>query len=422
LLQGFTRERHVAALRRTCVHLLRFGSRAAAVLRWYDRSALKPRSRRLLLLGLLVAFAAGLWVLSAPIQGPKLPEGASSTAQLGEAIRTGIDPPVSGDALLADVVDDDRSRISGTVRTPSGEAFTGVVQAFPESQTILNPERQRIGPTGQFDIVGATTGKYELVFSGNKKFAYESMAFPGIRAGSTNLQLVVPEEPDVGLTILLQPSSPISKATLLVAQPKNGQRGGVTWPVAPANQVLTKVDWPEGRGHMPPEGGGTSMMGGRQFHSRLKLLRLSEDPPRDGLSLRSDVYVFGIDAWDSEGRPFAPVLSEPARFDAGEYELTFVLQPTASIVGRVDSARAETGLEVIALDLDEHRLPLFQGSNEAYAALRLNSDGRFRLDRLPAGTVIVRAGSPTELERGFFGVEQRVEIDAGETETITLQW
>ena len=69
------------------------------------------------------------------------------------------------------------------------------------------------------------------------------------------------------------------------------------------------------------------------------------------------------------------------------------------------------------------KIPDHELFREAMADVRpLPGDGRFELQRLPAGTVILRIGTLFDLERGEAAVEQAVELAADETAEVELAW
>jgi hypothetical protein len=161
-------------------------------------------------------------------------------------------------------------------------------------------------------------------------------------------------------------------------------------------------------------------IGGATFDYRVQYLKLAGEPPHHELDLPPDVYALGALAFDTEGRAFAPVMSAPAQLASGDYEVCLELTDSASIVGRVEGAQPDLGLELAALDESGQRIPLIQdrrGPN-----LPLAADGRFQLDCLPAGTVLLHVGTPFDLERGLFGAEQKLELEPGERATVTMQW
>jgi hypothetical protein len=333
---------------------------------------------------------------------------------------------VGNEDLLADFVLVETLSITGHVVGAGGRPVAGRVYAASGGPSTY-VHGKAIRQDGSFEIARLDPGTYELrvepAFSPG-----ESHVFPGIVAGTSGVTLTIPDPARIALGIRLTAPSAVADACLLVAKAEEEQEGVGRFRPPPASWSVSSVGWPDGIGQKSV-GGGTFSVEGIRFRSRHaqlvsngKWLFARDEPERRWLDLAPGCYVLGMSAWDAEGRPFAAVLSEPASFTEGEYAVAFELVPTGSARIHVEAAAATSGFELVALGDDGQRLPLFLGQSPAMDAVRLVGEGTLGVDRLPVGPVILRVGTPRDLERGSFEIEQRAEIRAGETAELALRW
>jgi hypothetical protein len=350
-------------------------------------------------------------------------DGAGSDQHQGKH-SGGVELAVAGADLRADVVVAPMLTIAGRIERGGEPPNPGTLRILPEEPAHpAAPDDigyQPVTPAGTFEVRSLAPGPYVLEFSERWFLAVERHTFPNVRAGTTDFVWSLPEQSGVRIELGFRAPRPVASFNLLVAQPQRVPGPGVAWPAALPSSVVSSYGWPAWRGTKRSSGGGSMTIGATTFDYRLQSFKAIGGQPDEVLDLPVDVYALGALAWDAEGRAFAPVMSDPARFASGAYEVHFELVDTAAIVGRVAGAHPDLGLEVAVLDANGRRISLVQdrrGPN-----LPLAPDGHFRLDSLPAGIVLLRVGTPADLERGLFGAEQKLELAPGQTADVTLRW
>ncbi len=333
------------------------------------------------------------------------------------------DGPLQVELVLSELLS-----ISGEARYEDGRPFRGNVLASPEQPGHAG-QGDGVNSSGAFVIKRLQAGSYELRLfdAGSMGSTRPALRLAGVRAGTSGLSLTVPNPADLRLAVHLNAPNGLSEAALLVAQPTLGERIGSPWPIADANDLESTVAWPIGVGQRTVHG--QFQLRGLPFRGGHRSLMKKGMSTRGGdelgpyrLRLPPSVYAFGLTAWDSHGQPYATILTQPASYSDEDYVLTFDLAPTGSVAGRVDGTDATQGVALMVTDASGARLPMFQGDSDANWLIPLAADGSFRVDRLPAGRLTVRVGTPFDLERGSWGLEQTVEVTAGATSTVSLRW
>jgi hypothetical protein len=350
-------------------------------------------------------------------------DGSSSDQHQGKH-SGGVELAIAGSDLHADVVVEPMLTISGRIERAGLPPAPGTLRILPQEPAHpAAPDDlgyQPVNPDGSFEVSSLARGSYLLEFTERWFLADAHHTFPHVQAGTTEFIWSLPERSAAHIAFCFRAPRPVVEFSLLVAQPQAVLGANPEWQQAPASWRVSRFGWPRWMGLGRSTGAGAMEIEGSTFHYRVHDFGVQGDPARRNLDLPPDVYVLGALAFDAQGRTFAPVMSAPARLMDGDYEITFELAESASVVGRVEGAQPELGLEVAALDEAGGLIPLIQDRRGEF--LPLAADGGFRLVCLPVGTVLLRVGTPFDLKRGVFGAEQRLQLAAGETAEVTLHW
>ncbi len=338
----------------------------------------------------------------------------------------GLELEVSGTDLRAEIVLQPMLAVAGRITRGGQPPDPGTLKVLPEPPASpAAPDDigyQPVTPAGNFEVRSLAQGLYELEFTERGFLADARFVLAGVPAGSTNIHWELPEGSRARLVIAIHATQPVARFGLAVAQPVKRETGA-DWPTAPKAWTETTSGWfLRSNWNDQSQRQGSCTFASTSFQWRYHRFDLAGDPARCDLDLPEGVYALAVIAWDAQGRPFAPLCAQPARFTSGDYEILFDLAPTASVAGRVEGASPALGLELIALDAKGSRLPVFDAGGQTRERIALTAEGRFTATGLPAGTVVLRVATPADLERGLFGAEQKLELAAGETADVTLRW
>lgn len=338
----------------------------------------------------------------------------------------GVEIPVVGSDLRADIVLQPMLAIAGRITrggNPPGPGTLRFLAEPPENPAAPDDiGYQPVTPEGTFQLGSLAPGSYELEFTERGHFADAKFRLRGVQAGDTGIQWELPQGVRAQVSIAVRAERALAQFSIVVAQPLDPPQVA-SWPAAPQACVVASGGWPL-RSWSPKNsrGGGACTIDGASFNYRMEQFDALAASAQKMFDLPAGVYSFAAVAWDAEGRALAPVLAAPAEYSASSYQITFDLAPTASVEGSVANAHPDLGLELIALDVQGHRLPMFDVAGETRLRLPLSPDGHFSALGLPAGPVILRVATPADLERGLFGAEQKLDLTAGETANVSMRW
>jgi RNA polymerase sigma-70 factor (ECF subfamily) len=295
-----------------------------------------------------------------------------------------------------------------------------VVPAGGSRATANNvvPQHANVSYSGEADFVvhGLARGRYDvLVTEEIDRFYTFSGAvhrFAGLEAGASGLELRLGEtgRVEVRLTTDADPELASSMIVLMgaLAPADEASLGGAR---APARQVVAgNSPWPShAPRHFSGAGGGRDDVGLWSFGcDPVDSVAAAELPP-----LAPGWYVFGVHPSGADGRPYAPIATRSAYFEAGEYELDFRLTRVSDVRGVVRrGADKLTALEL--LDARGQLTPFLQFDGDGRSVTRqfVGASGAVRLRDVPHGAYRLRAGSPAQLDRGAFAAELELVVDA----------
>jgi RNA polymerase sigma-70 factor (ECF subfamily) len=267
----------------------------------------------------------------------------------------------------------------------------------------------------EFAVHGLMAGRYDvLVTEEIERFYTFSSAvqrFADIEAGTSGLQLRLRDPGSVKVRVKTDADPELASSLIVLMgalSPADEQRLGHAR--AATHQVLSgHSPWPHNAPrHFSGIGGGRDELGLWSFGC----------DPVEGVSvvelpvLAPGWYVFGVHPGGKNGRPYAPLATQLAYFEAGEYELDFRLTRVADVRGVVRRSKdALTALELLDVSGRPAQFLLLDGLGRSVTRQFVGGSGAVRLREVPYGAYRLRAGTPTQLDRGEFAAELELVVD-----------
>ena len=370
-----------------------------------------------------------------PSAGPDdLPEPilrASATVALealGREMRSEADDPDHSDRpeekeeSPLELVLDSAHRIQGRVLHADGTRVDLADRAI-QVQARLS---EATGPTlhphvledGSFLFANVLNGTYDLFVSGppQEGFTISSrfLRFPGIRAGSSGVELKLAESAPIEVRIR---TSGVEISSLRVLYGLWFDPTGASGPAttAPRTQSVSTVHgWPESM-YFGDFAQGTEEYGSALGHYELVPEESLEPSFHD---LLPGSYRFGVHAETEQG-PCFPVVGAWQRLEDGVYELDFVLRRSTLAHGRLAQADPARFWSVAVVDSKGQPITLPKRSgSDARRTVDLSAAGAFDLGRAPVGNFRVRLGTREQLLAGGYERELEVDFEVGEETEI----
>jgi hypothetical protein len=325
--------------------------------------------------------------------------------------------PEGPDDVAADIELQPTLSIEGTVHCADGDPCVGQIAAIPIGGfegDFMRIVPDSIGADGRFEISGLLPGSYDLDVRPLKNYVFTdcllSQRFPGIRAGSKELALVLREEDAVRVEIeVAAKDRAISTVGIVtgifkpygIRDPKGHEPG--------AEHTYS------GRNGWPPAatldfGGQT---GDESSEGVTAFLHLGGDLPVSRLQpMNEGWYWFGVDAHDAGGTRFHPCGTGLVYLRPGAYHFKFEVVPEAEIGGTVTGTDVDD-LCAALVERDGRPVQVLHTSRHLSEVVELGSRGRFQIQGAPVGEFLLRIGSQAQLRDGEFVHEVPVTVTPG---------
>ncbi len=291
--------------------------------------------------------------------------------------------------------------IAGRVIEQDGSAVSAAVWVVPEGAAyILQKGRLGFlsitlarGEAGTFLLSGVPPGRHDLIVKRNSPRCY--YRFPGIEAGADNLELILPDDRSVEISLAVQGAAPGSRMQpiLLRHQPRQPQSFGTQ--LGGNQKIVQSCDtrfWFTGSLSRPRVGQrNEEHVAGRtivQVDKRVDAGIYRFEPQQPGC------YSVGLLSWNAEGVPYSRLLSKPFWFDDGAVAFEMCLEPAIALVGTYHAGGSSSPDGGLFVEVRDEHGELVRGP------LPIESDGSFRVEDVPPGALEVRLGSTTELDAG----------------------
>ncbi len=276
----------------------------------------------------------------------------------------------------------------------------------------------------EFAVHGLAPGRYDVLVTEEidrfYTFSGAVQRFPDLEAGTSGLELRLRDPGSVKVRLRTDADPKLASSLIVLMgalSPADDERLGAAR--AAKHQVVSgNSPWPR---NAPRNFSGTG--GGRD---ELGLWSFGCDPV-EGVAavelprLAPGWYVFGVHPGGKDGRPYAPLATQLAYFEAGEYELDFRLTRVTDVRGVVRRSKdALTALELLDANGRPAQFLQLDGDGRSVTRQFVGSSGAVRLREVPHGAYRLRVGTPTQLDRGEFAAELELVVEEA-TRTFELE-